>query len=337
MAEREEAERSEPILIVRGLSKSYHVDVGPLWRRGTDRRRRIPALDGIDLDLHQSESLGIVGESGCGKSTLAKCLVMLEQPDGGSVRYRGTEVVGQGRAALRQIRGRIQMVFQDPYSSLNPRMAVREAILEAVRVHGTAETGAEDAYVDRLLDMIGIPALVGDKRPRRMSGGQRQRIAIARALAVNPEILVADEIVSALDVSIQAQILNLLADLRRQFGLSVLFISHDLAVVAQTTDRIMVMYLGKVVETGRTTEVFTNPQHPYTRALLESHPEPGELGMPATPPLQGEIPSAFDVPSGCRFRTRCPHAVPTCADAEPELSGSGNGGLVACHVRPFGD
>jgi len=321
---------SEPILEVADLRKSYRTAGS-----ASGSQKLVPALDGVSLVLHQSESLGIVGESGCGKSTLARCLVMLEHPDAGSVRYRGTEVTQARGADLRTVRGRIQMVFQDPFSSLNPRMTVRDAILEAVRVHRSAEPGEEDAFVSELLAMIGVPEAVAAKRPGRMSGGQRQRISLARAVAVRPEVLVADEIVSALDVSIQAQILNLLSDMRRRLGLSIVFISHDLAVVAQTTDRIAVMYLGRIVEEGPTARIFGNPRHPYTRALLASHPEPNDGGLSDVPPLVGEIPSIFDLPTGCRFRTRCAFATDECAGSEPVLGETRNGQSVACHVRPF--
>ncbi len=322
-----------PILEVTELTKSYLISSKV---KGLKDQRML-ALDRINLRLFPSQSLGVVGESGCGKSTLAKCLVMLERPDSGSIRLSGMEVTNKSGAELRSIRGRIQMVFQDPFSSLNPRMTVRDAILEAAVEHRAADLGTEKFFVSRLLEMIGIPEALADERPNRMSGGQRQRVALARAMAVQPDVLVADEIVSALDVSIQAQILNLLSNIRREFALSVVFISHDLAVVAQSTDRIAVMYLGKIVEEGPTSEIFRHPRHPYTRALLASHPEPGDKGFDAEPSLQGEIPSAFNMPTGCRFRTRCVYATPECALTDPELvqCNGDHDVRVACFVRPF--
>lgn len=330
---------SEPILRVRNLKKHF-----PVPQAFIDRVRRIPspkvvALDGVSFDLMPTESLGIVGESGCGKSTLARCLVFLHRVDEGRIEFEGSDVTQASGMALRQVRSRMQMVFQDPYSSLNPRMTVGAAIAESARFHKKILNGDnEETYVRRLLQLTGLTPGTAMKRPNALSGGQRQRVALARALAVEPSVIIADEIVSALDVSIQAQILNLLEELKTELGLAIVFISHDLAVVANTTDRIAVMYLGRIIEEGPTSVVFQDPQHPYTKALIAAHPDPDMDTKTDMNPLIGEIPSPLAIPHGCRFRTRCAFAEEICSEVEPELlhmPGRAIGHKVACHIVPF--
>lgn len=330
---------SGPILRVHNLKKLF-----PVRQALIDRVRRVPspkvvALDGVSFDLMPTESLGIVGESGCGKSTLARCLVFLHRADEGRIEFEGSDITQSSGMVLRQARGRMQMVFQDPYSSLNPRMTVGAAIAEAARFHKKIVNGNnEETYVRRLLQLTGLTPGTATKRPHALSGGQRQRVALARALAVEPSVIIADEIVSALDVSIQAQILNLLQELKTELGLAIVFISHDLAVVANTTDRIAVMYLGKIIEEGPTPVVFQDPQHPYTKALISAHPDPDIDSKTNMIPLTGEIPSPFAIPQGCRFRTRCAYAEEICSKVEPELlhlPSRAIGHKVACHIMPF--
>jgi oligopeptide/dipeptide ABC transporter ATP-binding protein len=260
--------------------------------------------------------------------------VRLHDADGGAIRFDGVDVRAARGGDLFRLRGRIQIVFQDPYTSLNPRLTVASALAEAGRVHGRVGPEGAEAFVARLLGLVGLPPAVAASRPRQLSGGQRQRVAIARALAVGPELLVADEAVSALDVSIQAQILRLLDDLKAELGLTVVFISHQLAVVGQIADSVAVMYLGRIVEQGPLAAVFGDPQHPYTKALLDAHPHPDPT-VPPEAPLRGEQPSPLAVPSGCRFRTRCAYAAPVCAESDPPLAAAGERRLAACHVRPF--
>lgn len=274
------------------------------------------ALDGVSFDLRAKESLGIIGESGSGKTTLARVLVRLVQADAGRMFFASESILSAGSASLREIRRRMQLIYQDPFSSLNPRLTVHSAIAEPARFHGLITRHDEQDFVDTLLDDVGLPKYFASYRPHQLSGGQRQRVAIARALSVRPDVLLADEPVSALDVSIQGQILNLLEKLRQERGLTTLIISHQLNVVSHVAHRVIVMYLGRVVEEGTTEEVFYNPQHPYTVALLAAHPSlSGDRRAPT--PLKGEIPSPSAIPSGCRFRTRCPIAEPECALIDP--------------------
>ena len=323
----------DPILVVEELEKWFAVGRSPLeWIR-RQPRQRVHAVDGVSLHLLPNEVLGIVGESGSGKSTLARCLVALYRPDRGSIvfdRVDVTEAAGQSR---RDLHGRMQMIYQDPFTSLNPQMSIGAAIEEAGRVHGRDG----DDFVGGLLDVVGLPRSFARRRPRALSGGQRQRAAIARALAVQPEVLIADEAVSALDVSIQAQILNLFAQLSDDLGLAMIFIAHDLAVVSHVADRVAIMYLGRIVEEGPVEAVFRTPRHPYTRALLDAHPDPYALGAAdETAAISGDIPSPLDIPSGCRFRTRCPYATDVCETDDPVLEPDDRPHRVACHVLPFG-
>ena len=323
----------DPILVVEALEKWFAAGRSPL---DVIRRRppeRVHAVDGVSLHLLPNEVLGIVGESGSGKSTLARCLVALYRPNGGSIVFDGVDVTEAAGQARRDLHGRMQMIYQDPFTSLNPQMSIGTAIGEAGRVHG--RTG--DDFVYELLDLVGLPRSFAGRRPRALSGGQRQRAAIARALAVQPEVLIADEAVSALDVSIQAQILNLFAELSDDLGLAMIFIAHDLAVVSHVADRVAIMYLGRIVEEGPVDAVFRSPRHPYTRALLDAHPDPYTLGASdETAAISGDIPSPLDIPSGCRFRTRCPFATDVCETDDPSLAPAGQPHRVACHILPFG-
>ena len=304
------------VLGVEGISKHYG-----------QRRNVLRALDGVDLTLHRGEILGLVGESGSGKSTLAKILAGGTAQTSGRVRVDGHEMESRRGPALRR---RIQMVFQDPYSSLNPRMTVRAVLTEVLLVHKVVPRAEVPAELARLMGLVGLDENALDAYPSQFSGGQRQRIAIARALAVRPEILIADEPVSALDVSVQATILELFQSLRNELGLSVLFIAHNLAVVQHLVDRIAVMYLGRIVEVSPTSELFTSPQHPYTQALIASVPRmrPRDLDQP--PALEGEPPSPINLPSGCRFNPRCAHAQAICLSDDPPLVDVSIGHAAAC-------
>jgi oligopeptide/dipeptide ABC transporter ATP-binding protein len=322
---------SDALLEIQGLRVEYELR-GGLGRRA---RRLAPeilrAVDGVDLQIARGETLGLVGESGCGKSTLGRAIVGLETPSAGSVRFAGNAL---GATRERAQRRRIQMVFQDPYSSLNPRMTVRQALAELLRAHNMVPREAVDARCRELLDLVGLGARALDAHPRQFSGGQRQRVAIARALALEPELLIADEPVSALDVSVQATVLNLLDELREKLGLTVLLIAHNMAVVRHVSDRVAVMYLGRIVETAGTNALFTNPRHPYTKGLLTAVPRlvPGRASESAG--VVGDPPSPVDPPSGCRFHPRCPIAQePLCSTEDPPLAaGPGLAAhLAACH------
>ncbi len=301
------------------------------------RRRRgapeIHAVDRVTLGVGTGEIVGLVGESGSGKSTLARLIVGINEPAGGSMRFDGAPLQVTGRPS--ELRRRIQMVFQDPFSSLNPRMSVRQHLAELLRVHRLVPRERIGARCEELLEMVHLPAGLLDARPRSMSGGQRQRVAIARALALEPDLLVADEPVSALDVSVQAGIISLFAELRGELGLAILFIAHDLAVVRHLCDRVAVMYMGRIVERGDTENVFADPRHPYTRGLLRAIPHVRSAPLSATTAVRGEPPSITRLPSGCRFRSRCPLAVERCELHEPELIGvdgqAHSQHLAACH------
>ncbi len=309
-----------PLLEAERLSKTYRIGGG----RPLGRGRRLRALDDVSIALGAGETLGIVGESGCGKSTLGRALLRLHDVDSGTIRFEGRDITRLGDRALRPVRARMQMVFQDPYASLNPRRRVRALLAEPLFVHG--RDGVE-ARVRELIEIVGLAPHHLDRYPHEFSGGQRQRIGIARALALAPRVIVADEPVSALDVSVQAQIVNLFADLRESLGLAYLFIAHDLSVVRQISDRIAVMYLGAVVETGPADLVLGRPAHPYTAALLSAVPGAGRKRIV----LEGDPPSPISPPSGCRFRTRCPIAGRRCAEERPPLASRVAGHAVACH------
>lgn len=292
----------------------------------------VQAVSGVSFDLRAGETVGVVGESGCGKSTMARAVLQMPTPNGGSVRFDGTELVGLSPDKLRALRPELQMVFQDPVSSLNPRRTVRNIVAEPLTIWGKGTRSERLAQADEMLRAVGLePSDFGDRKPTELSGGQCQRVAIARALLSGAKILVCDEPVSSLDVSLRATVLNLLEDLQEQFDLSILFIAHDLSVVKNISDRVMVMYLGKIVEVGDADSLYREPAHHYTLALLNSIPEPDPDAEALTATLMGDPPSPIDPPSGCRFRTRCPMAQDVCASFEPILSEVSPGHQVACH------
>ncbi|MFJ7409658.1 ABC transporter ATP-binding protein [Streptomyces sp. NPDC098077] len=310
----------DPILQVRGLAKHYPLTRGVLLKRQIGAVR---AVDGVDFDLYAGETLGIVGESGCGKSTVAKMLVHLERPTAGAIRYKGEDIAKLSGRALKAVRRNIQMVFQDPYTSLNPRMTVGDIIGEPYEIHPeVAPKGSRRQRVQDLLDVVGLNPEYINRYPHQFSGGQRQRIGIARGLALNPEIIVADEPVSALDVSVQAQVVNLLDRLQAEFSLSFVFIAHDLSIVRHISDRVGVMYLGRIVEIGSDAEIYDHPTHPYTQALLSAVPVPDPTARDHRERiiLHGDVPSPANIPSGCRFRTRCWKAQERCELEVPLLA-----------------
>jgi peptide/nickel transport system ATP-binding protein len=323
----EGAALGQPLLQAEGLS--CHFRVGS--RFSPQGRRMLTAVDSVDLAVHAGETLGLVGESGCGKSTLARCLVRLLQPSAGTLRFEGRDITALSQRALRPLRPRLQMVFQDPYASLNPRRRVGELIAEPLVVHTTLDATARRARVVELAGLVGLRADQLQRFPHEFSGGQRQRIGIARALALEPKVLIADEPVSALDVSIQAQVVNLLADLRERLGLTLVFIAHDLSVVRQVSTRTAVMYLGRIVESGPTDALYAAPAHPYTAALIAAVPRPRVGGGARPAPLQGDPPSAMHPPAGCHFHPRCPAAQARCRTERPLLRDAGGARLVACH------
>lgn len=318
-----------PLVRVEDLKKYYPVKGGII----THTVGQIRAVDGVSFSVKKGETLGLVGESGCGKSTVGRQLVGLEKPTGGRILYRGTELGGRTKEE-RELRTKLQMVFQDPYSSLNPRKHIYEILAQPMLYHHISTKKTVEKDVDRLLDMVGLPKNVLGRYPHEFSGGQRQRIGIARALSLNPEFLVCDEPVSALDVSIQAQILNLLKSLQKELGLTCLFVGHGLGAVNYVSDRIAVMYLGKIVEIGPAKEVFRNPVHPYTKALIDAVPIADPNLREEKKPLGGEIASAADPPEGCRFHPRCPYACDACRQQDPQLKETlpGNGHFAACPV-----
>ncbi|MGW3247701.1 ABC transporter ATP-binding protein [Streptomyces sp. NPDC001070] len=310
----------EPVLQVRGLYKHFPLTQGILFKRQIGA---VKAVDGVDLDLRKGETLGIVGESGCGKSTVARLLVHLEQATQGQILYKGEDITKLSGRALKAVRRNIQMVFQDPYTSLNPRMTVGDIIGEPYEIHPeVAPKGDRRRRVRELLDVVGLNPEYVNRYPHQFSGGQRQRIGIARGLALRPEIIVADEPVSALDVSVQAQVVNLMERLQDEFDLSYLFIAHDLSIVRHISDRVAVMYLGRIVETGDDTQIYDHPTHPYTQALLSAVPVPDPDAREHRERLllSGDVPSPADPPSGCRFRTRCWKAQERCTLEVPELA-----------------
>ena len=319
-----------PLLEVTDLVKHFPIASGVMRGREIGRVR---AVDGVSLAIGEGESLGLVGESGCGKSTLCRTVLGLVEPTSGSVRFDGRELAAASRRRPPAIRRQMQMVFQDPYASLNPRKRVSQIVGDPLTIHGVA-TGAErDRVVGEALDRVGLAPAHGDRYPHEFSGGERQRIGIARALALDPRLIVADEPVSALDVSIQAQVVNLLEDLRDELGLAYLLVGHDLGVVRQACDRIAVMYLGKVVEVGPADAVCSTPIHPYTRSLVSATPipDPGLRGRGDRVVAEGDAPSAASPPPACRFHPRCPRATGLCAELEPQLVGHDDGRFAACH------
>jgi oligopeptide transport system ATP-binding protein len=318
----------EPILSVRDLVKHYPIRAG-VFRRQVGS---IKAVDGVSFDLMAGETLGLVGESGCGKSTVARTLLRLIQPTAGQALYKGTDIFSLDKGDLREIRQHIQIIFQDPYASLNPRMTVGDIIAEPWAIHsGLLPKNKVRDQVRQLLELVGLNPNHINRYPHQFSGGQRQRIGVARALALNPSIIICDEPVSALDVSVQAQVVNLLEDIQDEFNLSYIFIAHDLSVVRHIADRVAVMYLGKIVEEGVESDLYGNPSHPYTQALLSAVPVPDPSSEKKTRILlQGDVPSAANPPSGCHFRTRCWKAQDICAEVEPPLEQHFDT-FAACH------
>jgi oligopeptide/dipeptide ABC transporter ATP-binding protein len=318
-----------PVLEVRGLKQHFPVKKGLLRRSaGT-----VYAVDGVDFTIGAGETLGLVGESGCGKSTVGRAVLRLLRPTAGTIRLNGEDITHLDRAALRPYRRQMQIIFQDPFSSLNPRMSAGAIVGESLRVHRIGDGPEQRAQVAALFERVGLRREQMDSLPHQFSGGQRQRIGIARALALNPSLIVADEPVSALDVSIQAQVINLLMDLQRELGLSYLFVAHDLAVVEHISHRIAVMYLGRIVEYTDKKTLFADPRHPYTEALLAAVPIPDPKRRRRRRTLQGDVPSPIEPPSGCHFHTRCPYAEERCRIEAPSLKEVRPGHWVSCHLR----
>jgi peptide/nickel transport system ATP-binding protein/oligopeptide transport system ATP-binding protein len=321
---------TEPLVRVRELVKHFPIRRGVVFQR---KIGAVQAVDGLDFEVRRGETLGLVGETGCGKTTTARLITRLLEPTAGRIEFEGRDISHLGRSALKAIRREMQIIFQDPYSSLNPRKTIGSAIADPFAIHGLMKDGNErKREVQRLMETVGLNPEHYNRYPHEFSGGQRQRIGVARAIALSPKLLIADEPVSALDVSIQAQVLNLLRDLQRRLGLTLVFIAHDLSVVRYMCDRVAVMYLGKIVEIGPNDALYSFPRHPYTGALLAAVPvaDPSLHGTERRP-LGGDVPSPANPPSGCRFHTRCPKAQALCSEREPLLEDKGSGTLAACH------
>lgn len=319
----------ETLLEVRNLKKYFPIRKG-LFSKVVGH---VKAVDGVDFTVKKGETLGLVGESGCGKSTTGRVILRLLEATDGEVLFEGKDVTKLNRHQLRDLRKEMQIIFQDPYASLNPRMTVGDIIGEPFDIHGTFRGKEREDKVIELLEVVGLRAQYMRRYPHEFSGGQRQRIGIARALAMNPKMIICDEPVSALDVSIQAQVINLMQELQEQFGLTYIFIAHDLSVVKHISDRVAVMYLGKIVELAEKNELYSSPQHPYTQALLSAIPVPDPEFKRERIILEGDVPSPVNPPSGCRFHTRCREAKPICREVTPEFKDLGGGHFCACHMR----
>ncbi len=320
-----------PILEVRNLVKYFPIYKGALRKRLVGQ---VHAVDGVSFSISPGETLGLVGESGCGKSTTARTIVRLQEPTSGEILFQGTNLADLKNSEMRKMRQNIQMIFQDPYASLNPRMRVEEVLKEPLREHGITKDPRElDRRAREMLHLVGLAPEFINRFPHEFSGGQRQRIGIARALMLEPSLIICDEPISALDVSVQAQIVNLLEDLQKKLGLSYLFVAHDLSMIRHISHRVAIMYLGALVEIGKCDDIYQNPLHPYTQAFLSSVPipDPKIQKNRGKVSLEGEIPSAIAPPSGCRFRTRCPHACELCAKERPQMQEKEPGHWVACH------
>lgn len=325
------AVKQEVLLEVKQLVKHFPIRQGIIFSKQVGA---VQAVDGVSFNVHKGETLGLVGESGCGKTTAGRCILRLVEPTSGEVRFEGRNVPSLPKDELRELRKDMQIIFQDPYGSLNPRMTVGDIIGEPLHIHKLAKGAAKEKRVREILETVGLSAFHARRFPHEFSGGQRQRIGIARALAVDPRLIICDEPVSALDVSIQAQVINLLQDLQSEFGLTYLFIAHDLSVVKHISDRVAVMYLGKIVELTGKIELYRNPKHPYTQALLSAIPEADPTIKKERILLKGDVPSPINPPKGCRFNTRCPKAMDICKTQEPEFVDTGDGHFVACHLVP---
>ncbi|NMB20590.1 MAG: dipeptide ABC transporter ATP-binding protein [Firmicutes bacterium] len=328
------AVKNENLLEVKNLVKHFPIRQGIIFSKQIGA---VQAVDDISFNVEKGETLGLVGESGCGKTTAGRCILRLIEPTSGEVRFDGKNVPSLQKEELRELRKEMQIIFQDPYGSLNPRMTVGDIIGEPLHIHNLAKGAAKEKRVREILETVGLSAFHARRFPHEFSGGQRQRIGIARALAVSPRLIICDEPVSALDVSIQAQVINLLQDLQAEFGLTYLFIAHDLSVVKHISDRVAVMYLGKIVELTGKTELYKNPKHPYTQALLSAIPEADPTIKKERILLKGDVPSPINPPSGCRFHTRCPKVMDICRVQEPAFVDSGDGHFVACHLVPAAD
>jgi len=321
MSSQSKIQQKAELVSIRDLVKHFPID---------DSDDVVKAVDGISFDIREGETLGLVGESGCGKSTVGRCIIRLHEPTSGEVVFEGKNIIGLPDRDMQALRREMQIIFQDPYASLNPRLSILSIVSEPLKIHGVSSKQERQDRVADLLSKVGLDPKYMHRYPHEFSGGQRQRIGIARALALNPKLIICDEPVSALDVSVQAQVVNLLQDLQQEFGLTYLFISHGLAVVEHISNRVAVMYLGKIVEIADSVELYENPLHPYTKALLSAIPVPDPKKKRERIVLKGDVPTPINPPSGCRFRTRCPFAIEACAQIEPELKEYASEHFAAC-------
>lgn len=331
---KEGKKKQEVLLEVKDLVKHFPIRQGIVF---TKQVGAVQAVDGITFNVHKGETLGLVGESGCGKTTAGRVILRLIEATSGQIIFDGKDIPTLPKDEMRELRKEMQIIFQDPYGSLNPRMTVGDIIGEPLHIHKLAKGAEKEKRVREILEVVGLSAFHARRFPHEFSGGQRQRIGIARALAVNPRLIICDEPVSALDVSIQAQVINLLQDLQNEYGLTYLFIAHDLSVVKHISDRVAVMYLGKIVELTEKSELYRNPKHPYTQALLSAIPEADPTIKKERIILKGDVPSPINPPKGCRFHTRCPKVMDICKVQEPTFMDSGDGHFVACHLIPSGE